>query len=497
MKKPSIPGLSKTRYLNGLQCPKYLWLETWRKELKNELPPSTEAIFTQGHQVGTLAQELFPVGIEIPYEGLSIDEQLRQTQQALKTNKVIYEASFQHNGVFVKADIMCRVRGGWELYEVKSSSKVEDIHLHDLAVQYHVLSNSDIKVTKAHLVHLNTSYQRKGQLDPAQLFSVVNLTSDVLEMQPSVKEQISVLKNMLSEEEPDIPIGPYCYKPYECAFTGHCWQHVPETGSVFELAGRGVDRYQLFHEGIRKVTDIPLDCVNGKQRQQVEAAKKKQTIVDKDGLQEFLDSLWYPLCFLDFETFMEAIPSYDGQSPYQQVPFQFSLHIQKKPGGKLYHHEYLAPPCTDPRKEFLKELLNVLPEDGCVMVYNESFERDKLQKLAELFPRKKKQVQKIVVNIVDLILPFRARHMYSWKQKGSHSLKAVLPAFVTDLSYDELEISNGGAAMQAYHEMCALVDSPRKLATLRKQLLAYCKQDTLAMVRLLEVIQNKINGQRT
>lgn len=156
----------------------------------------------------------------------------------------------------------------------------------------------------------------------------------------------------------------------------------------------------------------------------------------------------------------------------------------------MYHHEYLAQPNVDPRKEFLDELLQVLPDNGCILVYYRPFEQDKLKKLGELFPRKKKQIQKLIGNMVDLLDPFKARHLYSWKQRGSHSLKAVLPAFVKDLSYAGLEIADGGAAMQAYHEMGALVDSPRKLATLRKQLLAYCKQDTLAMVKLMEVINN-------
>lgn len=493
MKKPVIPGLSKSRYLHGLQCPKYLWLETWRKELKNECDEPTEERLALGDLVGAFARQLFPGGVEIPYEGVSSDEQLQQTQQALQHSKVIYEATFSYQGVLVKADILRKVRGGWELYEVKSSGKQKDVHLHDLAVQYHVISHAGIRITKAHLVHINTSYQRKGAVDPHQLFTIVNLTSDVLALQSSVAQQIAVFKEMLVGREPDIPIGPYCYEPYECAFTGYCWKKVPEKGSVFDLAGRGADCYLLHHQGITKLVDIPLDRVKGKQRQQVEAARKRQTIVHKEGLQTFLDRLWYPLCFLDFETFMEAVPSYDGQRPYQQIPFQFSLHIQKKPGGRLYHHEYLAAPNKDPRKEFVTELLQVLPEDGCILVYYKPFEQGRLEELGERFPRKNKQIQKLIGNMVDLLDPFKARHLYSWKQRGSHSLKAVLPAFVKDLSYDDLEIADGGAAMQAYHEMCALVDSPRKLATLRKQLLAYCQQDTLAMAKLLEVIEINVD----
>lgn len=231
MNNTTIPGLSKSRYLHGLQCSKYLWLETWRDNLKNDCDESTEEILAQGHRVGKFAQKLFPGGIEIPHEKSDKAVQLEQTQEALKNSKVIYEASFRHRGVFVRADILRKVRGGWELYEVKSSTKVQDCHYDDLAVQYHVISNAGVRVTKAHLVHINSSYQRKGALDPHQLFSIVNLTDEVLARQAAVKQQIAAQKKMLAGIEPHVLIGPYCHKPYECAFTGHCWLHLPEKGS--------------------------------------------------------------------------------------------------------------------------------------------------------------------------------------------------------------------------------------------------------------------------
>lgn len=204
---------------------------------------ATETIFTQGHEVGELAQELFPGGVEIPFDGLSVDEQLLQTQVAMKTNKVIYEASFQYDGIFIKADILRKVRGGWELYEVKSSTKVEEVYYDDLAVQYYVATNTGLKITKACLVHLNKTYLRKGKLEPEQLFTIQDLTVDVVALQPEVKKQVAVMKKMLAGTEPSLQIGPYCYKPYECAFTDHCWQDVPDEGSVFDLAGKGADCY--------------------------------------------------------------------------------------------------------------------------------------------------------------------------------------------------------------------------------------------------------------
>ncbi|WP_246545443.1 DUF2779 domain-containing protein [Pelotalea chapellei] len=481
--------LSKSRYMKGRQCHKSLWLYTYKPELL-EVSEAAEQAFTQGHEVGELARDIFPKGVLIPFGGFSYDQQVQQTQAALATAKVIYEAAFTHNGIFVKADILRKVRGGWEMYEVKGSSKLKDHYLDDAAVQYYVINGSGLTLTKAYVVHLNTSYCRNGALDHNELFTRQNVTVEVLERQADVKKEIARQKRMLKGKEPDISIGPWCSKPYNCDFDGHCWNKIPED-SVFDLAGKGVDAFDLYRQGIEKLKDIPQDLLKGKQLQQSQAALCKKTIVNKKKLREFLDSLSYPLYFLDFETFEASIPKYDGLRPFQDVPFQYSLHWQKRAGGKLYHSEYLAQPNLDPRKGIVQRLLEDIPDGACVLAYWKSFESNRLKELADHFPKKKKRLHSIIDNMKDLIDPFQARHLYSWKQKGSHSIKAVLPAFVNGMSYDELKIGNGLAAMEAYHQMCYLYDKPRELAQVRKNLLEYCKQDTLAMVKLLEVIVKK------
>jgi len=487
-------SLSKSRYMKGLQCHKALWLVTHNPSLREESEATTQA-FAQGHRVGELAQEIFPGGVLIPFDDLSYDEQLQRTQKALATAKVIYEAAFIHNGVFVKADIIRKVRGGWELYEVKGSSKVKDIYLDDTAVQYHVITGSGLTVTRAFVVHLNTSYCRDGELDLDKLFTRQDVTAEVLKRQAEIKREISRQKRTLNGKMPDIDIGPWCSDPYDCDFTCHCWKDVPED-SVFDLAGKGADKFALYGQGIVKLKDIPLDRLKGNQLQQVEAARSKKKIVKKKGLREFLETLRYPLYFLDFETFMDSIPPYNGMKPFQQVPFQYSLHWQKKAGGTLYHTEYLAKPGIDPRSEIADRLLKDIPEGACVLAYWKSFEAGRTKELAERFPGKKKRLLSIINNMVDLIEPFKARHLYSWKQKGSHSIKAVLPAFVEGMTYEGMEIGDGGAAMEAYHRMCDCADKPKELAKIRTDLLDYCRQDTLAMVKLVEVIVEKAGNNR-
>ena len=482
--------LSKSRYMKGLQCHKALWLSTNNPGLLGE-SEATSQTFSQGLEIGELARDIFPAGVPILFDGFTFDEQIQETQKALVKAKVIYEAAFMHNGLFVKADILRKVRGGWELYEVKGSSKVKDVHLDDVAVQYHVITGSGITLTKAFVVHLNTSYCRKGTLELDKLFTCQNVTNETLERQAGVKKEIAGQKRMLKGKEPDIAIGPWCNAPYECDFLCRCWKNVPED-SVFDLGGKGVDTFALYHQGIVKLKDIPLDLLKGKQLQQVEAAMGKKTIVNKKKLREFIDSLWYPLYFLDFETVAHPIPPYDGLSPFQNVPFQYSLHWQKRTGGKIYHSESLAKPGIDPRKEIVERLLEDIPESACVLAYYKSFEATRIKELAAQFPKKKKRLLSIIDNMVDLIDPFKARHLYSWKQQGSHSIKAVLPAFVKGMSYKGMEIGDGGAAMEAYHRMCDFAAQPNELAKVRKDLLEYCKQDTLAMVKLLEVIESKV-----
>jgi hypothetical protein len=229
--------------------------------------------------------------------------------------------------------------------------------------------------------------------------------------------------------------------------------------------------------------------LNARQRQQALATINKQNTIDKKKIRKFLETLSYPLYFLDFETFMSAIPLYDGVKPYQNVPFQYSLHYQNKKGSKLYHTEFLAEPVMDPRKPLLEKILADIPENVCILAYNMKFEKMVLAELAIQFPRFKKTINHWIDNMKDLMIPFQQRDVYFWEFKGSYSLKKVLPALVPQLSYDGLEVADGGEAMDAYRQMCAVKDNPGEIAKIRKNLLEYCKLDTMAMVRILEALE--------
>jgi len=487
-KKKSGGYLSKSLYIRGLQCHKSLFLQKYKPSLKGDISDAQEAIFQCGRDVGVLACQLFPGGIEIHYEGLSHQEQIDLTKSKIKEGvKTIYEASFSHQDVFVKVDILQKGSRGWEIYEVKGGTKLDPVYVDDAALQYHVLTGAGIKVNKVFITHINSEYVRKGALDVQKLFTSENITKQVKEKQPFVVKQVRMQKRMLNGKLPKIDIGPHCSDPYECDFSGHCWQHIPDD-SVFDLRGVGIKPFDLYAEGKIKQKDIPLDILNAKQRQQVLATINKENTIDKKKVRDFLKTLSYPLYFLDFETFSSAIPPYEGLKPYQNVPFQYSLHFQKKKGGKLFHTEFLAQPGIDPRMPLLKKLLADIPEDVCILTYNMAFEKKVLTELAAQFPKYKKTIKKWIDNIQDLMAPFRRRDVYFWKFKGSYSIKKVLPALASDLSYEGLAIADGGAAMDAYQQMLAAMNDEKKLSEIRKNLLAYCQLDTLAMVRILEAL---------
>jgi hypothetical protein len=199
-------------------------------------------------------------------------------------------------------------------------------------------------------------------------------------------------------------------------------------------------------------------------------------------------TLWYPICHLDFETFDTPIPPFDGIRPYQKIPFQYSLHIQNEEGAEPAHFEYLVEPCKDPRRELAEKLLSEIPKNACVLTYNQTFEKGVLKDLATAFPALADEINKRIDNIRDLMVPFRKRDVYRWQMHGSYSIKEVLPTLVPELSYKDLNVSDGMMAMRVYHGMCNTDDSS-KLEELRHGLLEYCKLDTFAMVKILDELR--------
>ena len=484
------PYLSKSLYIKGCQCPKALWLKKYRPELADEISAEQQALFDAGTNVGVLAQQLFPGGVLVPYDGLSLTEQLTMTAKAIADGaQTLYEASFSFDEIFFKADIMRCTPAGWDLYEVKAATDVKDVYLDDVSLQRYVLSHSGLRLNRAHVVHINNQYVRKGDIDVNQLFSIIDITAETEELLPAVPARITELRQMLQAEMPSTDIGPHCSDPYSCEFSGHCWQHLPSP-SVFDFARIGKKAFDLYYKGIHRLEDVPAEHLNAKQRlqQAVWTEKKEHAVLRK--LNAFVDSLHYPLCYMDFETFAAPVPLYDDTRPYCQVPFQYSLHIQDAPDAALLQKEFLADGKTSPQQEFTESLLADVPPTGSVIVWNQAFEIGRLKEMQQLFSARRQALQDLIDRVVDLMVPFRNHDYYHWQFQGSYSIKKVLPVLAPELSYDSLVIQNGSMAPAEWLRMTQL-DDPAERQVIRDQLLEYCGLDTYAMVRILEEVRKK------
>src|SRR5208283_3767216 len=437
--------LSKSLYMTGLQCHKSLWLHKYRPELRDEPSSEQEAMFDSGAEVGNYAQELFPGGILIPYDDLSHSQQLAMTQSVISNGaSTIYEGAFSYNDVFIKADILHLGPDGWEIYEVKSSANLKEQYPDDIAIQFYAITGTGLPLAKACLVHLNTNYVRQGPIDVEQLFTIVELTDKIREMQSDAVAKLTAMRAMLQDSVPEIDICPNCDDPHSCAFHGHCWAHIPEN-SVFDFRGPGrPNAWEQYRQGTVRMEDVPADALGWRQRLQLDGLRYQKNHIDKAAVKAFLASLWFPVCFMDFETtYMVPIPLFDGMKPYGQLPFQFSLHVIKRDGEEPVHHAYLAKDMKNPCEEFLSNLLAVIPPGACVLTWNKTFEVKRLQELASRFPEKSAEISAVIEDIRDLMAPFRDKSVYHWRFNGSYSIKNVLPALVDGYSYENLPISSG------------------------------------------------------
>jgi len=504
-------NLSKSRYISYRQCPKKLWLEISHPELAGEVDQS---IFINGTMVGELARGLFPGGELVHFNSgdqRNIPEMIRRTGELIYSGAgVIYEAAFSANSLLAICDILVRADAGaddgggcdpgedgrqiFDIYEVKSSTQVKDVHILDTAFQQYVLGLCGIAVRDTYLVHIDNQYVRHGALDLDALFAVERITDRTADMQRDIAGFLPDAFLVLgSPDEPACDIGPHCSDPYPCQFMAYCWSDIPER-SVFEISHlSGALRFDCYYRGVLTFDDIIKSGVrlNPSQRLQVEAELNDLEIIDTKAIWQFLSRLHYPLYFLDFETFTSPVPLFDGTCPYQQIPSQYSLHYITEEGGKLGHLEFLAQEGTDPRRALAERLAGDIPPEACVLAYNMSFEKSVIRALAARFPDLARRLMAIHDNIVDLMIPFRNKHYYNKEMRGSYSIKYVLPALYPDdpaLSYANLELIHDGS--QAAGAFAALTSMPaEEREKVRAGLLEYCRLDTLAMVKIWEKLR--------
>ncbi len=491
-------NLSKSKYCQGVQCLKILWLDKNMPEIKQDTVK--DSVLDTGSEVGELARNLFGRHINISFQ-IDLSKMIEETKKVIDENEnvIITEASFSYQNHFCSVDILKKNGNSYEIYEVKSSTKVEDIYLEDISYQVYVLRKCGYSITKASIVYLNSDYERVGDLELDKLFKIEDVTKIAFSKQKEVEDKIeSIEKIMKKKEEPDIPIGMYCVEPYDCPFFSYCTRNLPEK-NVFQIRNmRNSSKFSFYEKGIFKYEDLLKEDINEKYKEQIEYELfDKKDKIEVEDIKTFLDGLTYPLYFLDFETYQQAIPMYDYIKPYMQIPFQYSLHYIEKEGGKLKHKEFLAKEGIDPRRLLAEQLVKDIPLGVCTLAYNMRFEKSVIKNLAGLYKDLEKPLMDIHDNMQDLMIPFKDRKYYNRKMQGSFSIKYVLPAlFPNDpsLDYHNLEdVHNGSEAMATFANLVNLEEEERN--HLRYRLLKYCELDTYAMVKiwqkLLEVSESE------
>ena len=492
-------NFSKSKYCGLWQCPKIAWLRKYKPD-EITVDGSVLARMEAGNVVGDLAMGLFGDFVEVTaYNGDNIDlsKMIENTKAEIeKGTPVICEASFDFNGLYCAVDILKKENDGWAIYEVKSSTHEDkQVYAADVAYQKYVLENCGVNVTGTYLVCINNEYIFDGILDIHQLFKIADISEAVFFESATIKTNLNVAELILkSENEPPIDLSTACNNPYRCSFWKYCSKHIPSP-SVFDLYKlpfkKKIDYYK---KRIFRYEDLINDSkiTNEKQIRQMSFHLKEQgTHIDKAGIGEFLDTLSYPIYFLDFETIQPVIPEFIGTKPYAQIPFQYSLHYIEKEGGELKHKDFLAESGKDPRRALAEKLCEDIPLNVCVTAYNKGFECTRIKELAETYPDLADHLLNIESNIKDLLVPFQSGYYYNKDMGGSFSIKSVLPAIFPadpELNYKNLDqIHNGGEAMSIFPK---IKDMPKEeQETTRKNLLKYCELDTYAMVKIWEELR--------
>ena len=485
--------LSKSRYCKCVQCKKILWLKKYKPEYA--IQTTKDSVFENGSKVGELAKGLFG-----KYEDIEFNEDLNimieKTQEVLKNKpNIIAEASFNYNNNFCSVDILKNDIDGVEIYEVKSSTEVHNVYLDDASYQYYVLSHLGLNVKKVCIVYINNQYIREEELEINKLFNIEDITDIAKSKQEEINNNIEMINKYMEEHdennEPITDIGIKCSDPYDCEFWEYCTRDLPRP-NVFDIAGgmRKDKKFEKYYEGKISFEDLQYEDLNSKYLEQIDfELNDLEPKIDVDAIRDIMNTLKYPLYFIDYETFQQAIPEYKGTKPYQQLPFQYSLHIIKEKGAPIEHKEFLAEiDDKDFIRHFAENMIKDMPENGSVIIYNKSFEPARNNEIATMYPDLKNEMDRINGNIVDFLEPFKQRKYYTKEMHGSASIKAVLPALYPDdpeLDYHNLPVvHNGGEASEAFLSLKG--KSKEEQEKIRHGLLVYCELDTYAMVKLWE-----------
>lgn len=481
--------LSKTDYILYRECPKNVWYKIHKPDLysESELSEFEKSIMETGNEVELVARKLFPNGILIERR----DAKGQETTQShiAKKQEILFQPIFIKNGYLAAIDILKfkPETKDYSVYEVKSTSSVDEkVHYHDLAFQINLLRKCGLKINKAYLIHLNSEYVRSGELNIGQLFKIVDVSSEVESVSESVVAEMEEALKYLSQDSE--PKG-FCCCTYKgrsrhCSTFQHANPEIPEY-SVHDIARIGNSKAklkELIDNNIFHIDKIPAHIkLTDIQQSQVDTYNLNKVLVDKEKIVEEFNTLIFPLYFLDYETFPAAIPRFDGFSPYNQIPFQYSVDILKSAESKPEHYEFLYVGSDDPSRSFAESLQKHLGTSGSIIVWHKGFECGRNDEIANRIPEMKSFMDSLKERVYDLEDIFRKQYHIHRDFRGGTSIKRILPVLVPELSYKDLEIQDGGTAAETWNKITGgyfvEVDKKKAIRNLKK----YCERDTYAM----------------
>ncbi|MGD2032335.1 MAG: DUF2779 domain-containing protein [Gammaproteobacteria bacterium] len=481
--------LSKSKFLAGWQCPRRLWLEV-HEPGKAEVPESTERAFRTGHQVGDIARRLFPDGILITHDD-TLSRALEETRMRLSRPGpvTLFEATFRHQGVLVRTDILQRDEfDRVRLVEVKASTRVKPVNYIDCAVQTWVLAGAGQHPATVELAHINNQFVYAGDDDYAELLVFADLTDRIGAMLEQIPEWVEHYREVLAGDIPATRVGPQCRNPYDCSFLPFCTPPLPDY-PIGLLPGDRKVVWELAEQGIDDIRDVPENRLTSEVQRWVRQVTIAGEADLRPGAADFLGKLSWPRYYFDFETVSFAVPIWAGTRPYQALPFQWSCHIESE-DGSLSHRDWLADGEEPPMRSCAESLLEALGGEGPVFVYT-SYEQGVLKDLAVMFPDLAPALERLIDRLVDLY-PLTKTSYYHPEMRGSWSIKAVLPTIAPDMDYESLgEIREGTGASDAFLEILRPDTPEERRRHIRRDLLRYCEYDTRALVRVAAFLEGR------
>lgn len=489
--------LSKTDYIIYRDCSKNAWVKVNKPKVYNasDVSEFEKMIMETRNEVDELARKLFPTGVLIKHNSKKTKELIA------KKVPVIYQPKFESEKYTTTPDMLVwnRDSKAYDMYEVKSTNggpnkkAKEEVYAHDIAFQACVLKELGVPLANLYLVRLNPEYVRKEKLDIKKLFQIDDFTNRIERIEKDVTQEMQEAYGCINGDEPAGSCA--CIgkgRSMHCTTFTYSNPHVPEY-SVHDIVRIGLSKKKLaslIDAGVLSIADIPASFeFSVTQQNQIDTHKNNRDIIAKSDIEAFLRAIQFPVSFIDYETFPAAVPRYSGYKPYVQIPFQFSLYIMNSPEAPLEHWEFIHTANTSPDEAFLAALKKSVPNTGSIIVWNKRFEMGINQKLAERVSGYEKFVEEINARVVDLMDVFSKQFYVSKEFRGSTSIKNILPALVPSLSYKKLKVKDGGTAAGTWDKIVNKELGQKETKQQIQNLLEYCKMDTLAMVKIFEVLR--------